>query len=228
MCCENPINLGCFNSCENILTNVVLVGTWTYTIVYDFNGAEITQTFTTTGNSASKLEIPHTLFNESSDTTFALYDNEGDYINCFKFNIVPSTFVVNTDDSINTVSSYEFEACSNSQLTGKFLIEFANYDALQNGTTFNFTPDVDVVPSGSTTITLTALSGGISVSGTTITIVDKTLLPPDFIIKINAIIVNVDCLETMFIGGTVTAYSNIIEGFKIGVQVPCNTYTYSA
>ena len=226
MCCDNPIDLGCFNSCQDILTNVALVGTWTYTIIYDFNGAEVTQTFTTTGNAASKLEIPHELFNESTDTTFALYDNEGAFINCFKFNLVPSTFVENTDDSLNTVSSYQFATCSNSQLRGKFLIEFSNYDALQNGSTFNFSPDIDIIPTGSTTATLTALSGGISVSGTTITIVDKTLLPTDFIIKINALIINDECSEQMTIGGEVTAYSNIIEGFKIGVQVPCSQYTY--
>jgi hypothetical protein len=226
MCCDNPIDLGCFNSCENILTNVSLVGTWTYTIVYNFNNSEVTQTFTTTGNNANKLEIPYNLFNESTSTTFALYDNEGAYINCFKFNMVSSTFIVNTDDSLNTVSSYQFDGCATSKLTGKFIIEFSNYDALQNGTTFNFTPDIDIIPSGSTTATLTAISTGITVSGTTITIVDKTLLPLDFKIYIGALIVNPACLQQMTIGGEVTAYSNIIEGFKIGVQVPCTQYTF--
>jgi hypothetical protein len=226
MCCDNPIDLGCFNSCQDILTNVALVGTWTYTIIYDFNGAEVTQTFTTTGNAASKLEIPHELFNESTDTTFALYDNEGVYINCFKFNLVPSTYVINTDDTLNTVSSFTYVACNNSQLTGKFTIEFSSYDALQNGSTFNFTPDIDIIPSASTTATLTALSGGISVSGTTITIVDKTLLPNDLKIILLALIINEECSDMMTIGGEVTAYSNIVEGFKIGVQVPCSQYTF--
>lgn len=227
MCCENPINLGCFNSCENVVTNVALVGLGTYTIKYDFNGSEIVIGFTTTGV-GNFLHIPSKYFPEDIDLTFALYDNEGEYIGCYKFSNLPATLQLSTYTSIESVTDFSFVECVDFFINGVFTIDFGNFDRFQDGSIIYFTPTITKNPSASSSATLTAISSGISISGSTITVDDFSALPDDGKLVFEIAITNEDCLQTTNITGQVTGYDNLIDETKIGVQVPSNTYTYYA
>ncbi len=127
ICCDNPINLGCFHSCEDIRTNVTLDGLGTYTMSYEFNGAVITRQFSSNSVN-SRLEIPYNYFNEDYYYTLKLYDNQGIYINCFKFQISPSNKISNVLNSINSVTTFEFDQCTSGQLVGKFEIVLSSLD----------------------------------------------------------------------------------------------------
>lgn len=135
MCCENPIDLGCVNSCENVTTAVALVGTNTYTVKFMFNGVEITRTFTTTGIDGL-LEIPVHYFNEGAPVTFALYDSQGTYINCYKFNVSPMvTLTEDVEDVVVLDSAIEYvnETCDGTYSVVTLRMTFSNIVSFTDG-----------------------------------------------------------------------------------------------
>lgn len=113
MCCEEVIDLGCVNSCDDIVTPVELIGTDTYYVRYMFNNSEIERTFTATGVDGY-LEVPASIFNEFGPVTFALYDSQDAFINCYKFDVSPRTVIVEDTELITVLNSsveYVSESC---------------------------------------------------------------------------------------------------------------------
>ncbi len=223
ICCDNPINLGCFNSCEDIRTNVTLDGLGTYTMSYEFNGAVITRQFSAYSVN-NRLEIPYIYFNEDYNYTLKLYDNSGVYINCFKFQISPSNKKYNGFESINSVTTFKFEQCLNGQLVGKFEIEFSSLEQFQNGSKFRFTPDIEWSLPEDISYNLVALSSGVMLYTPYVEITDIDDLNQPIIIQIT--INNPDCENVMFISGGVTGFDLMKPSTNVGVQVPSNTYVY--
>lgn len=140
MCCEDPIDLGCVNSCEDAITTVVLVGTSTYTVRFMFNGVEIVRTFNATGVGGF-LPIPTDIFNESSIVVFALYDSQGDYVNCFTFTIAPK-ITVDADTDTFTYLDSEIrnlsENCADNFTTVILQILLSDYTLLRDGCNIYF------------------------------------------------------------------------------------------
>jgi len=140
MCCENPIDLGCVNSCEDAITTVALTGTSTYTVRFMFNGVEIVRTFNATGVGGF-LPIPTDIFNESSIVVFALYDSQGDYINCFTFTIAPKITVDEDTDAFTYLDSeivYVSEQCVGDTTTVVLQILLSDYTLLRDGCNIYF------------------------------------------------------------------------------------------
>ena len=75
MCCDNPIDLGCAGSCDNIATNIVGECATSYMMSYEFNGAIINKVIPYNG--IGFVTIPASTFNESSSATFKIYDVAG-------------------------------------------------------------------------------------------------------------------------------------------------------
>ena len=140
MCCENPIDLGCVNSCDNVTTAVTLIGTDTYTVRFMFNGVEITRTFTTTGVDGF-LEIPAHYFNEAGSVTFALYDSQGTYINCYKFSVSPHTVIVEDTELITVLNSsveYVSESCDGTHSNVILQVLLSDYTLFSDGSVIYF------------------------------------------------------------------------------------------
>lgn len=115
MCCdENVIFIGCFQSCDNIQTLILLDFAGYYRLRYEFNGAVINKRFYGTLTDG-KLLIPKGLFNENSSQTFELTDDEGVLIGCYKITIYPTQqYVVPSIIPAVNISNYN---CINGDVT---------------------------------------------------------------------------------------------------------------
>lgn len=222
MCCDNPIDLGCVNSCENITTNIVVSCSNSYTIHYEFNGAVIN--YTMQANSGY-LTIPAGIFNEDYSTTFQIKDTSGQIIGCYKVNISPSIVsplqVVN--DVLNSHINLEMELCEEGVPTSlqpvNVSIVLNDSSLLQAGSTIAL--DLNLDPSlifGFTSLNTNAYT---VTAGPIITIVNIDEIVNNTINLLLNIVV--ETCNTSFEGQlSVSCFSNLPSTTLIGLQTPSN------
>jgi len=137
MCCDDDIiDLGCWQSCDQIKTLISIDYEGYFRMTYIFNGAVINGRFKGTIDNG-KLVMPAGLFNEDYVTRFELFDDEMVKIGCYKVKIYPTQeYVQKSIIPIVTASDYN---CSEGSVTFTLRFEFTAEDQLrllQNGSNF--------------------------------------------------------------------------------------------
>jgi len=137
MCCDDDIiDLGCWQSCDQIKTLISIDYEGYFRMTYIFNGAVINGRFKGTKDNG-KLVLPAGLFNEDYVTRFELFDDEMVKIGCYKVKIYPTQeYVQKSIIPIVTASDYN---CSEGSVTFTLRFEFTAEDQLrllQNGSNF--------------------------------------------------------------------------------------------
>ena len=223
MCCENPIDLGCVGSCNDVVTNIASSCASSFTMTFDFNGATITKTIS--HNGIGFVTIPSGIFNENSNTTFAVYDSGGTYINCFKVKVTPGVVVAQDTTSLTSTITLDKDLCQSGVPTAllpiKATIVFNDLSLLQDGSTIDIVANM----SDGEAYGISAVSSGISVSNSpnhTITITDISQLTDNTIeIQINVVID--DCNADLTANAYLSCFSNLPTGISIGLQQLSNT-----
>lgn len=223
MCCEEPVDLGCVGSCNDITTTIASSCASSFTMTYEFNGALITKTIS--HNGMGFVSIPSGTLNECYNTTFAMYDSGGTYINCFKIKVSPGVSVHQDADALTSTMTLVKELCQEGIPTALLPITatilFNDLSLLEDGSTF----DVVVNTSDSEAYGIVAISAGISVANTpnhTVTITDISLLTDNtIIIQINVVIT--DCSTDLTANAYLACFSNLPNGTRIGLQKISNT-----
>ena len=137
MCCDDDIiDLGCWQSCDQIKTLISIDYEGYFRMTYIFNGAVINGRFKGTKDNG-KLVLPAGLFNEDYVTRFELFDDEMVKIGCYKVKIYPTQeYVQKSIIPIVTASDYN---CSGGSVTFGLSFTFTTedkYRLLQNGSKF--------------------------------------------------------------------------------------------
>lgn len=86
MCCDNPIELTCQSSCDEIVLPVVVLST--AKIYTTFNGVKLPIEFSI--NSSNYAVIDRRSLNEDYNYTFGVYNAANTQIGCYKLDIKPS------------------------------------------------------------------------------------------------------------------------------------------
>lgn len=223
MCCENPIDLGCAGSCSDVVTTIASSCASSFTVSYNFNGATITKIVS--HNGIGNLSIPSGTFNENSNTTFAVYDSAGTYIECFKVKITPSMIVAQPTTALQSNITLEKDLCQDGVPTALLpitaTIVFNDLSLLANGSSFDIVANM----SDGEVYGVSAVSAGISVVNSpnhTITIDDISLLTDNtIIVQINVVIT--DCNALLTANASLACFFNIPSGTSIGSQNLSNT-----
>jgi len=222
MCCEDPIDLGCVNSCEDAITTVALVGTSTYTVRFMFNGVEIVRTFNATGVGGF-LPIPTDIFNESSVTVFALYDSQGDYVNCFTFTIAPKITVDEDTDAYTYLDSeieYVSEQCAGDTTTVVLRLLLSDYTLLRDGCNIYFVtsdPTIRFALNAGSTLT-------VSGDTTYLTIPDASLITSSNM-TFKLLVPNASCALNVDVSIQVRNYSAMEANVYVGTNEELNFTT---
>jgi hypothetical protein len=221
MCCDNPIDLGCFTSCDGIVTNIASTCTQHYTVSYNFNGAVINYSFTDKGNGF--VTIPSGFFNDSSSTTFAVYDNAGEQIGCFKAKISVGILKIESGDTLTSTIELNPELCvegvPTSLQTIVTTIEFNDSSLLQNGATIEVIIDTELEDVG-----INPLSSGYTVDGNTLTITDIDEIE-DNKITLQIFCVLNNCAQAYELTASLGCFTNLPTTTNLGTQTPSNTIT---
>ena len=126
MCCDDDIiDLGCFQSCDQITTLIEIPYEGYFRLTYLFNGAVINRRFKGTRVN-NKLVIPSGLFNEDYVTKFELFDDEETKIGCYKVKIYPTQEYVQA--SIIPDVIVEDYSCTGGEVNFRLLFEFTAED----------------------------------------------------------------------------------------------------
>lgn len=218
MCCENPIDLGCVNSCDNVTTAVALIGTNTYTVRFMFNGVEITRTFTTTGVDGF-LEIPAHYFNEGAPVTFALYDSQGTYINCYKFSVSPSVTIAEDTEAVTSLTSsieYVSETCDAVFTYVTLRVLLSDYTVFTDDALIYFRLNKSI-PSEARFADAAGSSLSIGVGTNYFTIPNAaSITASNMLIKL--LVANANCLNDIAIEISVLNYDGLIDGVSVGAN----------
>lgn len=221
MCCENPIDLGCFGSCESITTDIVVACSSSYTITYKFNGALISYTMQA---NEGFLTIPGGVFNEDYSTTFKVKDMSGQVVGCYKVNVSPSVgYPIQLGNVLTSRIELLSGLCVNGLPTAEFPVELNiilnDSTLLEAGTTI--TLDVNIDPDTIIYGLSTLNTNAYSVTGNTITIIDVNDIENNTInIRFNIVIPT--CNTSFEAQVSISCYNNLPETTILGLQTPSN------
>lgn len=221
MCCDNPINLGCVGSCENITTDIVVFCSSSYTIQYEFNGAIISYTM-----QADKgyLSIPSGVFNEDYNTTFKVKDMSGQVVGCYNVNVSPSVgYPIQLGNVLTSRIELVSGLCVNGIPTAEFPVELNiilnDSTLLESGTTI--TLDVNIDPDTIIYGLSSLNTNAYSVTGNTITIIDVDDIENNTInLRLNIVIPN--CDTSFEAQASISCYNNLPSNTILGLQTPSN------
>lgn len=108
MCCDNPIDLGCISSCDDLVLPVAI--TTSHTIKTTFNGTDITLSFTLVASDHPK--VSKTYLNEDYIHTLVIYDASGVEFKCYRLSITPGVGCCG-----ETITPTTCDVCSGSNAT---------------------------------------------------------------------------------------------------------------
>jgi len=144
MCCENPTDLGCVNTCDDIVTTVEQSGIEKVYVRFMFNGSEITHSWNGEPNEDGFLVIPPGIFNETAPVTFAVYDQNMTLKGCFKVKVGLNAVLpveANEDEiTLSTTLEYIEQFCQGGD--SRFVsirIVFSNPELISVGTILHMT-----------------------------------------------------------------------------------------
>lgn len=210
MCCDNPIDLGCKCSCDAITLDLGLFGYHKVTVKYNLNGASIERTESYNFTTGDYILQPG-FFNEDMATTFGVYDQNGDIIQCYKIKIEACADYSEavTDTELSTTGVIGLVSCVGSTLTVDLTVTFSDTDALQDGVVISF-----VDPA----FTVVSVQSYMTNDGTDITITDVAAMiaaPAQFTIRVSYS--NPSCAAKE-VREQVASYSTLASGYVIGTN----------
>ena len=228
MCCDNPIDLGCVNSCNPITLDIGVSGTRKIEIRYNLAGSDIKRSYTATIENDT-LEIPADFFNEDLQTLFGVYDQNGALLKCAKVNVLPCGYSDDNQDTTLQVGAsivIGFVSCTSNTLTMELAISFTDTDAIIDGTkiylnlvseTAGFTPDVE--------------NPGVSYldvdNDNVITILDAAAMFAGAGCVVRVKTNNSGCNHSLDMKAQVAAYDGLAAGYTIGSNPFSDIFTYT-
>ena len=225
-CCENPIDLGCVSSCDDVVTNITASCAQQYLVTFEFNGATFSRRVSH-NDDAGYFTIPAGTFNENYNTTFQVYDQAGEFVACYKVKTTPSaSFDYGDSESGALTSTIEIEpsglcddGLGGSTLPILVTITVPDINLLQNGSTITLDSNI----TGGTLGSFTAVSTGITIAGSTITITDiDELVGNEIQVQLNILLTGV-CFSNYTANVIVSCYTNLPSGTAVGTQTISNT-----
>lgn len=228
MCCDNPIDLGCVNSCSAVSVDIGVSGTMIVDIRYNLAGSDIQRVYTTTVED-DLLVIPQDFFNEDLETLFGIYDQNGTLLKCCKIKVLPCGVSASGEDTTMQVSTscvVGFVSCTSNTLTMEVAITFDNEAAIVNGTKIRlnlvstsdgFTPDVE--------------NPGVAYlevdNDNVITIIDADAMFAGAGCVVRVKTNNSGCNHTINMKAQVASYDDLASGYTIGTNTFSDIYTYT-
>lgn len=228
MCCDNPTDLGCVNSCISITVDIGVSGTMIVDIRYNLAGSDVQRIYTTTIENDT-LVIPENFFNEDLETLFGIYDQNGTLLKCCKIKVLPCGLSANGEDTAMQVSTsclVGFVSCTSNTLTMEVAITFDNHDAIVDGTKIRlnlvststgFVPDVE--------------NPGVAYldvdNDNVITILDAAAMFASTGCVVRVKTNNSGCTSSINMKAQVASYEDLATGYTIGTNTFSEIYTYT-
>lgn len=220
-CCQNPTNLGCFDSCS-LVTIESLTGyapNEVY-ISYNFNGATRKQLLTEVSATGQPIVDLSSFINEDYYYTFEVIERaSGDSLGCFKIKVTPCAGDIFEAPALPPVTDYAdtrimFDvAVCDGETVVDFVVDIADlsFPAVKDGTLVNlaFTPSIAVLG-------MTLISPDLNIeiiSNTQFKIISATAFvnPIEMQLKISG-------CNDMILLGVVTSLENITAGWGNGTH----------
>jgi hypothetical protein len=227
MCCNNPTDLGCKNSCEAITLDIGVTGQRKIFIRYDLNGAEVERAYTVDMDS-EVLTLPADFFNEDLDTTFGVFDQNGTQLACAKVKIMPCAKSGDAEENtVDTSCLIGFISCTTNTLTFQVAIQFSDNAAIEDGTVIrlgfvssidSFTPDIEVPP-GVTYLDVN--------NDNEIIILDAAAMFAGAGCVVRVKTNNSGCSNTIDIKTQVESYDGLAAGYNVGNNPYSPIYIYT-
>lgn len=228
MCCDNPIDLGCVNSCNPVTLDIGVSGTRKIEIRYNLGSSDIKRSYTAT-IADDTLELPADFFNEDLETIFGVYDQNGDLLKCAKIKVLPCGYSDADEDTTLQVDSsivIGLLSCTANTLTMEVAITFSDTDAIIDGTkiylnlvseTAGFVPDVE--------------NPGVAYldvdNDNVITILDAAAMFAGAGCVVRVKTNNTGCSSTIDMKAQVAAYDGLETGYTIGLNPFSDKFTYT-
>lgn len=228
MCCDNPIDLGCVNSCSSITIDIGVSGTMIVDIRYNLAGSDIQRIYTTTIENDT-LIIPDNFFNEDLETLFGIYDQNGTLLKCCKIKVLPCGLSANGEDTtmqVSTTCYVGFISCTSNTLTMELRILFDDEAAIIDGTkirlnlvstTHGFVPDVENPGVGFLDVD----------NDNVITIIDADAMFTAGGCVVRVKTNNSGCNHAINMKAQVASYDNLAAGYTIGTNTFSDIYIYT-
>lgn len=224
MCCQDPVTLGCYDSCDTV-TITDLTGPFAANelfVRYNFNGAVRKELITEVSADGEPI-IDLSKFNEDYYYTFEIVDlATGESLGCYKIKIEPCAgdffeaeppAITEYLDSIIILGA---DACSGETIV-EFVVDIADPQlvALINGTIINFGFTASVP--GTTVEIASADANLVVLSETSIQIVDASLITSI------ALQLKVSNCDTNEITAVVTSFDNLADTWGNGTHTADST-----
>ncbi len=227
MCCNNPTDLGCKNSCEEISLDIGVSGQRKIFIRYDLNGAEVERAYTVDMDTET-LTLPSDFFNEDLDTTFGVFDQNGTQLACAKVKIRPCAKSSEAEtNTVDTECFVGFISCTSNTLTFDVAVTFSDEAAIEDGTIIRlgfvseyaqFSPDVEVPPA------TTYLDVN---NDNEIIILDAAAMFAGAGCVVRFKTNNSGCGSTVDVKAQVESYDGLAAGYNVGNNPYSEIYTYT-
>lgn len=225
-CCTNPIDLGCRQSCAPITTNIANNLVEPYQLVWNFNGTYQSQIIHPVNGFVT---IPGNTFNESNNVTFSIYDQNNEFIACYKASIKPGNFSDELEPPspillpFNTAFSIGNIQCTGDLWRANLYVQMNDIGALKNGSILDF--HHEILHSGqSTPHSITCTTPGVSYIGDDLIITDITLLPLFITLLVN--VTSKNCNHSFTLDAVIDHVEGLNAGYENVTNTPLNTYTW--
>lgn len=225
-CCNTTIDLGCIASCDDVVTNITATCEGTYIIRYEFNGATVVDSFYQ--GSVGYVTIPAGVLNENYNGFVKVYDAHGAFIACFKYTMSP-TVSASHMPTYSTALTTEFTIADDIQctagvpdaeLTIALTLTFSDVSGLADGSTF----ELAAVTDPTQTVFFSTITAGASITGSTLTIDDASLITTAGI-EISAVIIFTNCVDAIGQETTISigCVSDLAADYIAGEQATITT-----
>lgn len=224
MCCQDPVNLGCYDSCDTI-TITDLTGSFAANelfVRYNFNGAVRKEMIAVVSDDGEPI-IDLSLFNEDYYYTFEIVDlATGDSLGCYKMKVEPCAgdfFEAEPpviSEYLDSTIIFGAAACSGETIV-EFVVDIADPQlvALIDGTIINFGFTASVP--GTALEVASADANIVVLSPTSVQIVDATLITSI------ALQLKVSSCDTNDISAVVTSFDNLADTWGNGTHTADST-----
>lgn len=219
-CCQNPTNLGCFDSCQKVTIEGLTGGPYATEelyITYNFNGA-IKRLLITDVDADGKPILDLSKFNEDYFYTFEVYKLIDDAsLGCFKMKVLPcagdffSPAEPEVTNFLNSAIIFGAAACSGETLV-EFVVDIVDVQmpALIDGTIINFAFTCSAPGS---TIEVVSEDANLEVlSETSVRIIDASAITSI------ALKVKISNCDTNAITAIVTSFTNLADTWGNGTH----------
>lgn len=227
MCCENPINLGCFNSCEKItITTINGYDANELKMKFNFNGAIKSILITEVEDSGSTKNpiIDLSLLNEDYEYTFEIVDiATGESLGCFKMKVLPCAGdfdIIPTPppitNNVDTIFTFLDNVCNvNAMQDFRITVTAPTLAGIVNGSIFNISISADFMMNNFYLSPTSSESNIEILSQSQFRIIDASIFTGEMNLYFTY-----DTCSAGTISGKVTLLENLASGWVNGTHTP--------